>query len=232
MVFAMKQAQAPGIMKTKRQQEGDLVANELEQEFMKTIEEVTKDVTESVVKDSALKAVNDLNKTLQTLKKDSKDLVTDIRQAKGMYHDVAAHSQQSLQHFSEHLDTWQGQQEQLLKAIDSRNRGLLNRIEAIEKKQEQHDNALRQGFRTLQQTQETQQRLEREQTSLVDRQFKETQATLQAAKSVLQSDQVGQTIFLKKKMQRLWYLLWFNSCLFVVTMIYLFRNVIFSLIGG
>lgn len=54
------------------------MSKELEKEFTKVIASVTKDVTESVVRDSALASVKELNESLQTLKKDSPKLVTDI----------------------------------------------------------------------------------------------------------------------------------------------------------
>lgn len=71
------------------------MANELEAEFIKTISQVTKEVTDDVVRHSALVSVNELNGTLKSLKAESGQLVTDIQKAKSMYESVSNHSQQS-----------------------------------------------------------------------------------------------------------------------------------------
>ena len=97
-------------------------ANGLEAEVIKTIADVTKEVTDDVVRHSALASVNEVNGTLKTLKAESGELVKDIRQAKDMYQSVSTHSQQSLQNFNQHvdswLDNWLEKQNQLLHKID------------------------------------------------------------------------------------------------------------------
>ena len=65
------------------------MANGLEAEFIKTIADVTKEVTDDVVRHSALASVNEVNGTLKTLKAESGELVKDIRQAKDMYRPIA-----------------------------------------------------------------------------------------------------------------------------------------------
>ena len=98
-----------------------VVSKELEQEFTKVIASVTKEVTESVVRDSALASVKELNESLQMLKKDSPRLVKDIEKAETMYADVSQHALDNMQRFSDFISTWQEQQLELLKEISHRN---------------------------------------------------------------------------------------------------------------
>lgn len=90
------------------------MAKELEQEFTRVISEVTREVTEDVVKNSALRSVNDLNKSVQQLKNDSGRLVKDIERAQAMYSSVSKETERTMQAFNQHIDTWQEQQQQHL----------------------------------------------------------------------------------------------------------------------
>ena len=98
-----------------------VVSKELEQEFTKVISSVTKEITESVVRDSALASVKELNESLQALKKDSPRLVKDIEKAEAMYADVSQHALDNMQRFADFISSWQEQQSELLKEIGNRN---------------------------------------------------------------------------------------------------------------
>lgn len=97
------------------------MSKELEQEFTKVISSVTKEITESVVRDSALASVKELNESLQALKKDSPRLVKDIEKAEAMYADVSQHALDNMQRFADFISSWQEQQSELLKEIGNRN---------------------------------------------------------------------------------------------------------------
>ena len=86
------------------------MSKELEQEFTKVISSVTKEITESVVRDSALASVKELNESLQALKKDSPRLVKDIEKAEAMYADVSQHALDNMQRFADFISSWQEQQ--------------------------------------------------------------------------------------------------------------------------
>lgn len=97
------------------------MSKELEQEFTKVISSVTKEITESVVRDSALASVKELNESLQALKKDSPKMVKDIEKAEAMYADVSQHALDNMQRFADFISSWQEQQSELLKEIGNRN---------------------------------------------------------------------------------------------------------------
>lgn len=97
------------------------MSKELEQEFTKVISSVTKEITESVVRDSALASVKELNESLQALKKDSPRLVKDIEKVEAMYADVSQHALDNMQRFADFISSWQEQQSELLKEIGNRN---------------------------------------------------------------------------------------------------------------
>ena len=97
------------------------MSKELEQEFTKVISSVTKEITESVVRDSALASVKELNESLQALKKDSPRLVKDIEKPEAMYADVSQHALDNMQRFADFISSWQEQQSELLKEIGNRN---------------------------------------------------------------------------------------------------------------
>ena len=97
------------------------VSKDLEQEFSKVIATVTKEVTESVVRDSALSSVNNLNESLKELKKSSPKLVKDIKEAETAYTNVSKHAIDNMQHFSDFISKWQREQKKLLKEISDRN---------------------------------------------------------------------------------------------------------------
>ncbi|MBS5581313.1 MAG: hypothetical protein KHX20_01805 [Megasphaera sp.] len=97
------------------------MSKELEQEFSKVIATVTKEVTESVVRDSALSSVNNLNESLKELKKSSPKLVKDIKEAETAYTNVSKHAIDNMQHFSDFISKWQREQKKLLKEISDRN---------------------------------------------------------------------------------------------------------------
>lgn len=129
-----------------------VVSKELEQEFTKVIASVTKEVTESVVRDSALASVKELNESLQMLKKDSPKLVKDIEKAETMYADVSQHALDNMQRFADFISSWQEQQLELLKEISHRNdvvstwlqQSDKRRIEEIKAFQQSTDHALSQ----------------------------------------------------------------------------------------
>ena len=76
-----------------------IVSKELEKEFTKVIASVTKDITESVVRDSALASVKELNESLKTLKNDSPKLVKDIEKAGNMYTNVSHEAMENMKLF-------------------------------------------------------------------------------------------------------------------------------------
>lgn len=206
--------------------------NTLEKEFNQTIAAVTKEVTEDVVRHSALASVNELNRTLQTLKNESGQLVSDIHQARNMYQKVAGQSQQSLQQFNQHIDTWQSRQNQLLQAIDKRNEALRNQINQIENNQKQYQTRLEKELDGIKKKQSNQIYQEEQGTRATTTQLNDLKSQLQRAQQVLQSDQVGQTIFLQKKITHLFYVLVANVILLLCMMMYTFKDSILSLIGG
>lgn len=206
--------------------------NTLEKEFNQTIAAVTKEVTEDVVRHSALASVNELNRTLQTLKNESGQLVSDIHQARDMYQKVAGQSQQSLQQFNQHIDTWQSRQNQLLQAIDKRNEALRNQINQIENNQKQYQTRLEKELDGIKKKKSNQIYQEEQGTRATTTQLNDLKSQLQRAQQVLQSDQVGQTIFLQKKITHLFYVLVANVILLLCMMMYTFKDSILSLIGG
>ena len=207
------------------------MADTLEKEFIKMIEEVTKEVTEEVVQESALESVNELNQTMKTLKEDSKELIADISQAKGMYNHVAEHSQQSLERFDQHIDTWQEQQQTLLDSVNKRNRDMMEQISHIEERQKEHGNALKR----IQLAQNEQKRLEQDRMEKNNEQFQKLQIDSKNNKEELQQNLIGHTVFLQDKIKTLRYLLSLNLVCAVIIIVYLFRHNIhgiLSLIGG
>lgn len=116
-----------------------MVSKELEQEFKQVITTITKEVTESVVQNSALLSVNKLNQSLQTLQEKSPALVNDIEKAGKLYTDIAQQSSQSLNNFNQHIDNWQKQQIKFLEEIKQKN-SLINT--ALQKNAEQQSEAI------------------------------------------------------------------------------------------
>lgn len=165
------------------------MANGLEAEFIKTIADVTKEVTDDVVRHSALASVNELNGTLKTLKAESGELVKDIRQAKDMYQSVSTHSQQSLQNFNQHvdswLDNWLEKQNQLLHKIDERNRKMLSQIEQLERNQNQVGTALKQRIGDVERIQLDQKNAENKRALTRSQNFQATQKQIQETKETL-----------------------------------------------
>lgn len=115
------------------------MSKELEQEFKQVITTITKEVTESVVQNSALLSVNKLNQSLQTLQEKSPALVNDIEKAGKLYTDIAQRSSQSLNNFNQHTDNWQKQQIKFLEEIKQKN-SLINT--ALQKNAEQQSEAI------------------------------------------------------------------------------------------
>lgn len=115
------------------------MSKELEQEFKQVITTITKEVTESVVQNSALLSVNKLNQSLQTLQEKSPALVNDIEKAGKLYTDIAQQSSQSLNNFNQHIDNWQKQQIKFLEEIKQKN-SLINT--ALQKNAEQQSEAI------------------------------------------------------------------------------------------
>ncbi len=110
------------------------MSKELEKEFTKVIASVTKDVTESVVRDSALASVKELNESLQTLQKDSPKLVTDIEKAGNIYTKVSHEAMENMQNFSDFISKWQEQQSKILEEISKRNDIIFSWLKQSEKR--------------------------------------------------------------------------------------------------
>lgn len=201
------------------------MANELEAEFLKTIAAVTKDVTDDVVRHSALASVNELNGTLKTLKAESGQLVTDIRQAKDMYQSVSTHSQQSLQEFNQHLDSWLEKQNQLLNKIDERNRKMLSQIEQLEKSQSQYSATLKRRIDDVERIQIEEKKAANNRSLARRQNFQEMQKQVKETKETLQSNLIGQTNFLQKKIMTVSYMMLFNLLIVIGILLYLIRGV-------
>ena len=203
------------------------MANGLEAEFIKTIADVTKEVTDDVVRHSALASVNELNGTLKTLKAESGELVKDIRQAKDMYQSVSTHSQQSLQNFNQHvdswLDNWLEKQNQLLHKIDERNRKMLSQIEQLERNQNQVGTALKQRIGDVERIQLDQKNAENKRALTRSQNFQATQKQIQETKETLQSNLISQTEFLQTMIKKLSYMMFFNLMIMIGILLYLIR---------
>ena len=205
------------------------MANGLEAEFIKTIAYVTKEVTDDVVRHSALASVNELNGTLKTLKAESGELVKDIRQAKDMYQSVSTHSQQSLQNFNQHvdswLDNWLEKQNQLLHKIDERNRKMLSQIEQLERNQNQVGTALKQRIGDVERIQLDQKNAENKRALTRSQNFQATQKQIQETKETLQSNLISQTEFLQTMIKKLSYMMFFNLMIMIGILLYLIRGI-------
>ncbi|WP_288159904.1 hypothetical protein [uncultured Megasphaera sp.] len=205
------------------------MANGLEAEFIKTIADVTKEVTDDVVRHSALASVNELNGTLKTLKAESGELVKDIRQAKDMYQSVSTHSQQSLQNFNQHvdswLDNWLEKQNQLLHKIDERNRKMLSQIEQLERNQNQVGTALKQRIGDVERIQLDQKNAENKRALTRSQNFQATQKQIQETKETLQSNLISQTEFLQTMIKKLSYMMFFNLMIMIGILLYLIRGI-------
>ncbi|OBZ32265.1 hypothetical protein A0U42_01950 [Megasphaera sp. DISK 18] len=205
------------------------MANGLEAEFIKTIADVTKEVTDDVVRHSALASVNELNGTLKTLKAESGELVKDIRQAKDMYQSVSTHSQQSLQNFNQHvdswLDNWLEKQNQLLHKIDERNRKMLSQIEQLERNQNQVGTALKQRIGDVERIQLDQKNAENKRALTRSQNFQATQKQIQETKETLQSNLISQTEFLQTMIKKLAYMTFFNLLIVIGILLYLVRGI-------
>ncbi len=205
------------------------MANGLEAEFIKTIADVTKEVTDDVVRHSALASVNELNGTLKTLKAESGELVKDIRQAKDMYQSVSTHSQQSLQNFNQHvdswLDNWLEKQNQLLHKIDERNRKMLSQIEQLERNQNQVGTALKQRIGDVERIQLDQKNAENKRALTRSQNFQATQKQIQETKETLQSNLISQTEFLQTMIKKLSYMMFFNLMIMIGIVLYMVRGI-------
>ena len=205
------------------------MANGLEAEFIKTIADVTKEVTDDVVRHSALASVNELNGTLKTLKAESGELVKDIRQAKDMYQSVSTHSQQSLQNFNQHvdswLDNWLEKQNQLLHKIDERNRKMLSQIEQLERNQNQVGTALKQRIGAVERIQLDQKNAENKRALTRSQNFQATQKQIQETKETLQSNLISQTEFLQTMIKKLSYMMFFNLMIMIGIVLYMVRGI-------
>lgn len=205
------------------------MANGLEAEFIKTIADVTKEVTDDVVRHSALASVNELNGTLKTLKAESGELVKDIRQAKDMYQSVSTHSQQSLQNFNQHvdswLDNWLEKQNQLLHKIDERNRKMLSQIEQLERNQNQVGTALKKRIDDVERIQLDQKNAESKRALARSQNFQEMQRQVKETKETLQSNLISQTEFLQTMIKKLSYMMFFNLMIMIGIVLYMVRGI-------
>ena len=205
------------------------MANGLEAEFIKTIADVTKEVTDDVVRHSALASVNEVNGTLKTLKAESGELVKDIRQAKDMYQSVSTHSQQSLQNFNQHvdswLDNWLEKQNQLLHKIDERNRKMLSQIEQLERNQNQVGTALKKRIDDVERIQLDQKNAESKRALARSQNFQEMQRQVKETKETLQSNLISQTEFLQTMIKKLSYMMFFNLMIMIGIVLYIVRGI-------
>lgn len=201
------------------------MANGLEAEFIKTIADVTKEVTDDVVRHSALASVNELNGTLKTLKAESGELVKNIRQAKDMYQNVSTHSQQSLQAFNQHLDSWLDKQNQLLNKIDERNRKMLSQIEQLERNQNQVGTALKKRIDDVERIQLDQKNAESKRALARSQNFQEMQRQVKETKETLQSNLISQTEFLQTMIKKLSYMMFFNLMIMIGIVLYMVRGI-------
>ena len=103
------------------------MSKELEKEFTKVIASVTKDVTESVVRDSALASVKEFIESLQKL-------VKDIEKAGNMYTKVSHEAMENMQNFSDFISKWQEQQSKILEEISKRNDIIFSWLKQSEKR--------------------------------------------------------------------------------------------------
>ena len=205
------------------------MANGLEAEFIKTIADVTKEVTDDGVRHSALASVNEVNGTLKTLKAESGELVKDIRQAKDMYQSVSTHSQQSLQNFNQHvdswLDNWLEKQNQLLHKIDERNRKMLSQIEQLERNQNQVGTALKKRIDDVERIQLDQKNAESKRALARSQNFQEMQRQVKETKETLQSNLISQTEFLQTMIKKLSYMMFFNLMIMIGIVLYMVRGI-------
>lgn len=95
---------------------------ELEKDFQKVVSETTQKVTESVVRDSALLSVKELNQQVKELKEVSSQVVVDVKKAKDIYLNVEKSTKESLEKFNEHIDSWLVQQEKLVDEFKKKNK--------------------------------------------------------------------------------------------------------------
>lgn len=95
---------------------------ELEKDFQKVVSDTTQKVTESVVRDSALLSVKELNQQVKELKEVSPQVVVDVKKAKDIYLNVEKSTKESLEKFNEHIDSWLVQQEKLVDEFKKKNK--------------------------------------------------------------------------------------------------------------
>lgn len=95
---------------------------ELEKDFQKVVSDTTQKVTESVVRDSVLLSVKELNQQVKELKEVSPQVVVDVKKAKDIYLNVEKSTKESLEKFNEHIDSWLVQQEKLVDEFKKKNK--------------------------------------------------------------------------------------------------------------
>lgn len=95
---------------------------ELEKDFQKVVSDTTQKVTETVVRDSALLSVKELNQQVKELKEVSPQVVVDVKKAKDIYLNVEKSTKESLEKFNEHIDSWLVQQEKLVDEFKKKNK--------------------------------------------------------------------------------------------------------------
>ena len=170
-----------------------------------------------------------MNGTLKTLKAESGELVKDIRQAKDMYQSVSTHSQQSLQNFNQHvdswLDNWLEKQNQLLHKIDERNRKMLSQIEQLERNQNQVGTALKKRIDDVERIQLDQKNAESKRALARSQNFQEMQRQVKETKETLQSNLISQTEFLQTMIKKLSYMMFFNLMIMIGIVLYMVRGI-------
>ena len=95
----------------------EAMSKELQKEFADVIGAVARDVSENVIKNTALKSVERLNQDLKELQETAACMASDIRKAQGMYDEVAQKSGRALQEFNTRVERWSAQQEALVAEI-------------------------------------------------------------------------------------------------------------------
>ena len=146
-----------------------------------------------------------------------------------MYQSVSTHSQQSLQNFNQHvdswLDNWLEKQNQLLHKIDERNRKMLSQIEQLERNQNQVGTALKQRIGDVERIQLDQKNAENKRALTRSQNFQATQKQIQETKETLQSNLISQTEFLQTMIKKLSYMMFFNLMIMIGILLYLIRGI-------
>ena len=94
------------------------MSKELQKEFTDVLGAVAREVSENVIKNTALRSVEKMNKDLKELQTAAAELVSDVRKAQAMYDEVAKKSSKALKDFNLRVDGWSNQQENMMQQIN------------------------------------------------------------------------------------------------------------------